>query len=118
MKTLHTLLRVVASLLFLVFTHSFSNAQCTAPLSGFDMVEVDYCVGLPVVVENKSNTRGVNCNFFWDWGDGTTEMDADFVRYKTHVYKFPTTEVCNTPDGGKEAEIKLTVFMRPPKQRF
>ena len=114
MKTLHTLLRVVASLLFLVFAHSFSNAQCTAPLSGFDMVEVDYCVGLPVVVENKSNTRGVNCNFIWDWGDGTTETDADFVRYKTHVYKFPTTEVCNTPDGGKEAEIKLTVVPKDP----
>jgi large repetitive protein len=114
MRTLHTLPTVVLMLLLVCLANYTAKAQCTAPLSDFQMVDVDYCVGLPVVVENKSNVRGVPCNYFWNWGDGTTEMDTSLIQYKTHTYIFPTTEACATPDGGKNTFIELLVVPKDP----
>jgi large repetitive protein len=114
MRTLHTLPSVVLMLLLVCLANYSAKAQCTAPLSGFDMVDVDYCVGLPVVVENKSNVRGVPCNYYWNWGDGTTEVDSTFIQFKTHTYVFPTTEACSTPDGGKTTRIELLVVPKDP----
>jgi large repetitive protein len=114
MRILHTLPSVVLMLLLVCLANSSAKAQCKAPNASFRLVGNDYCVGFPIEVENLTDNRGVSCNYYWNWGDGTTETDTSFTGRKTHTYVFPTTEACSTPDGGKVSKIELLVVPKDP----
>jgi gliding motility-associated-like protein len=110
MRTLHTLPSVVLMLLFVCLGNYAAHAQtCTKPNASIKQSGQDKCVGEEYKVDNFTNTNGVDCYYYWNWGDGTLETDTQFVAVKSHIYIFPSTEACTNPDGGTEKIITLKV---------
>jgi gliding motility-associated-like protein len=105
----------VAALVFLLtIIATNSHAQCRSPHAGFRLTSNDLCVGQPIDIENLTIANGMDCYYYWNWGDGTTEVDSSFKSIKTHTYFFPTTEACTNPDGGATKRIELLVVPKDP----
>jgi gliding motility-associated-like protein len=110
MRILHTLPSVVLMLLFVCLGNYSAKAQnCNTPLAQFDLTEVVYCMKDSVILIHKSDPRGRDCVYEWNWGDGSIEIDSVLIPLKTHKYIFPLETACTTPGGIQTKEVRLVV---------